>query len=173
MPRRWTRLWTSQLLLNPPDVVLNQPVVVLCTVASSHPRNCLGHTQQCPRPGLPHSATIEVGDAMSVAVPHASDSLLTPQLQSISCARSALWFGTVAAAGLAARKTPEEKHRRNRFARTALQHGYTRSWDILLAAWAKDDFTTMWFGTQSSPILTCFYSSAPSSHFGMFQENRY
>ena len=120
-----------------------------------------------------HSATIEVGDAMSVAVPHASDSLLTPQLQSISCARSALWFGTVAAAGLAARKTPEEKHRRNRFARTALQHGYTRSWDILLAAWAEDDFTTMWFGTQSSPILTCFYSSATSSHFGMFQENRY
>ena len=73
MSRRWTRLWTSQLLLNPPDVV-QLPAAILEIVLDT-PSSVLGlsyrrYIKTAFLPGIrrvvellrAHSATIEVGD---------------------------------------------------------------------------------------------------------------
>ena len=131
MPRRWTRLWTSQLLLNPPDVV-QLPAAILEIVLDT-PSSVLGlsyrrYITTAFLPGVrrvaellrAHSATIEVSDTGLLCRMHLRllfELMHSPKL----CSVCRLWFCTVAAVGLAARKAPEEKQRRlDRCARLVL-----------------------------------------------------
>ena len=165
MPRLWTRLWTTQLLLNPPPDVVQLPAAILEIVLDT-PSSVLGLTYRryiktAFLPGIgrvaellrAHSATIEVGDATNGRAPRTSGSS-SDFCTAPSCAQFA-GCGMVQWPSLAWLK---EKYPKRSGTESADWHAqqwlaYIRSWDTLLAAWAEDDFTTMWF-VPPSPTLT-------------------
>ena len=92
-----------------------------------------------------HSATIEVGDATNGRAPRTSGSS-SDFCTAPSCAQFA-GCGMVQWPSLAWLKKKYPKRSGTESADWHAQQwlAYIRSWDTLLAAWAEDDFTTMWF----------------------------
>ena len=94
-----------------------------------------------------HSATIEVGDSTEDGCATRTFDSSLDSCTAPSCAQFA-GCGLVQwpSSAWLQEKYPERNSTESTDAHAQHWLAYLRSWDTLLAAWAEDDFTTMWLG---------------------------